>query len=53
MTDKDHADRLDDIASRMFPNGHQRPTMTEEEIAAKADEIVADLRRKRNERKPS
>lgn len=34
----------------MFPNGKHRPDMTEEEMAAKADEIVAQVMRKREAR---
>lgn len=50
MTDNDRAERLEAIASRMFPNGKHRPDMSEEEMAAKAEDIVAQVMRKREAR---
>lgn len=49
MTENPRADRLNDIANRMFPNPDQPVTMTEKEMAARSAEIVANIRRKLND----
>lgn len=53
MTENPRADRLNDIADRMFPNRDQPVTMTEEELAASSAEIVANIRRKLNDSQSS